>query len=307
VSQKKWSPVIFLLPAVCDLGATSLMYVGLGMTYASVFQMLRGSVVIFTGILSMVFLKQKLFKYHWLGMFFVLTGLAFVGVASMLSGSSGSNAKSPLLGDIFVIAAQIIVAVQMVIEEKMVVKYDVPALQAVGWEGIFGFCIMSCLLVIFYYIPGNSAGNHFESAPDAIYQLLGSKIIMLATFGNIGSIAFFNFFGISVTKAMSATTRTVLDSIRTFVIWIVSLAIGWQDFQYLQVIGFVLLLFGTCVYNRVFEIPGCRPPVLPLDAQETLIDSTIQHDSDSLIDPNSTHSLPKKKGSVSDHDDEDSP
>ena len=42
---------------------------------------------------------------------------------------------------------------------------------------------------------------------------------MLATLGNVASIAFFNFFGISVTKEMSATTRMVLDSIRTFVIW----------------------------------------------------------------------------------------
>ena len=51
-ARKPWSPFIFILPAVCDMTATSCMYIGLTLTHASVFQMLRGSVVIFTGIFS---------------------------------------------------------------------------------------------------------------------------------------------------------------------------------------------------------------------------------------------------------------
>ena len=48
---------------------------------------------------------------------------------------------------------------------------------------------------------------------------------------------------------MSATTRMVLDSVRTLVIWGVSLGVGWQKFQYLQLIGFIILVSGMCVYN----------------------------------------------------------
>ena len=62
-------------------------------------------------------------------------------------------------------------------------------------------------------------------------------------------LAFFNFAGISVTKEMSATTRMVLDSVRTLVIWGVSLGVGWQKFQFLQLIGFLILVAGMCVYN----------------------------------------------------------
>jgi len=69
---------------------------------------------------------------------------------------------------------------------------------------------------------------------------------------------FFNFFGLSVTKTLSATTRMVLDSVRTFIIWGISLAIGWQEFQYLQIIGFVFLLLGTFVYNKIIPIPCLR-------------------------------------------------
>ncbi|KAJ8933758.1 hypothetical protein NQ314_013791 [Rhamnusium bicolor] len=69
--------------------------------------------------------------------------------------------------------------------------------------------------------------------------------------GTIISIAFFNFAGISVTKELSATTRMVLDSIRTIVIWIFSLAFLGQKFHWLQLLGFLFLLIGMCLYNGI--------------------------------------------------------
>ena len=36
----------------------------------------------------------------------------------------------------------------------------------------------------------------------------------------------------------------VLDNGRTLVIWAVTLAIGWQKFQALQILGFLLLVIG---------------------------------------------------------------
>jgi len=191
-------------------------------------------------------------------MLFVLIGLAFVGLASVFSGGSDANAPNPILGDILIICAQVVVGVQMVLEEKYVARYNVPALKAVGLEGLFGLIGTSFFLLIFYYIPGQSAGNRLESTPDAFVQMSNSWVITLALVGTIVSISFFNFFGLSVTKTISATTRMVLDSIRTFVIWGISLGIGWQEFQYLQVIGFVLLLIGTFIYNKILVLP-CLP------------------------------------------------
>jgi len=259
VERVPFNPVIFLLPACCDMTATSLMNVGLTMTYASVFQMLRGSVIIYTGILSVLFLKRKLRLYHWAGMISVLIGLAFVGLASIFSGSS-SNASDPIVGDIIIVCAQIIVAVQMVIEEKFIGKFNVPALQVVGWEGIWGLSVLSCILVLFYYIPGSSAGNHFENAPDAFVMMSNSTPLTLFLLGNVFSIAFFNYFGVSITKYASATTRMVIDSIRTLVIWGWSLAFGLQEFQYFQLIGFAFLILGTCIYNEVLVIPFLGRP-----------------------------------------------
>ena len=66
-------------------------------------------------------------------------------------------------------------------------------------------------------------------------MIKNNHLLIVPICGTIVSIAFFNFAGISVTKEISATTRMVLDSVRTMVIWGVSLLIGWQSFHWLQV------------------------------------------------------------------------
>lgn len=43
LGNQSFNPLIFLPPALCDMCGTSLMYVGLNLTYASSFQMLRGN------------------------------------------------------------------------------------------------------------------------------------------------------------------------------------------------------------------------------------------------------------------------
>lgn len=234
------------------------MYVGLSMTFASSFQMFRGAVIIFVALLSVAFLQRRLVAREWIGIVVIVAGLAMVGGADMMSGNDDSkhSVNDIITGDLLILVAQVITAVQMVYEEKFVAGMDIPALHAVGYEGLFGFATLGILLVPFYYIhvppPFSDNPTHsLENAIDAFYQIKNSWQIMTATLGTILSIAFFNFAGISVTKEISATSRMVLDSVRTFIIWIFSLLIGWQAFQGLQLGGFVTLLFGMCLYNDI--------------------------------------------------------
>ena len=59
-----------------------------------------------------------------------------------------------------------------------------------------------------------------------------------------------------MTKYVNASTRVVLDSLRTMVIWGFSMAIGWETFCYVQIIGFSVLLLGTFVFNGILKVPG---------------------------------------------------
>nr|XP_027206222.1 solute carrier family 35 member F6-like [Dermatophagoides pteronyssinus] len=258
--NRNFNPFIFMIPALCDLTATSVMYIGLNMTSSSSFQMLRGALIIFTGLFSIIFLKRRLRLYHWFGMFLVIGGLIIVGLSDMLS----KNENNSTIGDILIILAQIVVATQMIVEEKYVSGSNVSPLQAVGWEGLFGFVILSILLVPMYFIKikgemfSTNPDNQIEDAIDGFYQIFNSWEVASGISGTILSIAFFNFAGISVTKQLSATTRTVLDSVRTIIIWIFSLAIRVEDFSFYKLGGFFVLLIGMAIYNSVFNGLFCK-------------------------------------------------
>ncbi|CAG2107460.1 unnamed protein product [Medioppia subpectinata] len=299
--SRTFNPMIFLPPALCDMTATSLMYIGLNLTYASSFQMLRGALIIFTGLLSVAFLHRQLKPYEWLGILFVMCGLSIVGTSDLVFGSNDASSRGPnsvIAGDLLIIIAQIIAASQMVIEEKYVSGNNVSPLQAVGWEGLFGVIILSVLLVPMYFIPTghlifDNPDGQMEDAIDGYHQIKNSWQVAVALCGTIVSISFFNFAGISVTKAMSATTRTVLDSIRTFVIWIFSLVIGWEKLSkrtYVQVTGFAILMIGMFLYNNVLIRPflikrgfirGEEPdasdirPILRAEENETAVNPTM--------------------------------
>ena len=201
--------------------ATSVQYIGLTLTYASSFQMLRGAVIIFTGILSTIFLRRRLAWFKWTGMIFVIGGLVTVGVSDMMtqkpckpdnatgdqrvgaeysfqfnyasvsvlsSADCKNDTTSIFVGDLLIFCSQVIVASQMVYEEKFISKYNVPALQAVGWEGTFGFTTLSLLLIPFSFIyVGNSFGHGpryvLEDAYDGVYQLYHNPLLALAFSG----------------------------------------------------------------------------------------------------------------------------
>lgn len=268
VTIPKFNPFIFLPPACCDVLATSLMYIGLNLTTASSFQMLRGSVVIFTGLLSVAFLNARLRAYKWLGMAFVTLGLIIVGLSDIIFNGIDGDINAIITGDLLIIMAQIIVSVQMVTEQNFLLKYDVPPLLAVGLEGVFGFIIVSILLVPMYYIrvPSTFSSNPEHRLEDIVFAFkeMGEKpVILIAIFFLIASIAVFNFAGVSVTKRLAATTRMVLDSVRTIIIWGFSIPLFGDKFIPLQIFGFIFLIFGMFIYNDIFFGPYFRRHILP--------------------------------------------
>lgn len=106
------------------------MYIGLSLTFASSFQMFRGAVIIFVALLSVTFLERRLVAREWGGIFIIVIGLAMVGVADMMAtGTSGHSKNDIITGDLLILMAQIITAIQMVYEEKYVTGMDIPALQ----------------------------------------------------------------------------------------------------------------------------------------------------------------------------------
>jgi hypothetical protein len=88
--------------------------------------------------------------------------------------------------------------------------------------------------------------------------------ILYAGMGICLSISLFNWCGLAVTQNISATSRSTIDTCRTLFIWMSSLALGWETFSWLQVVGFLVLIYGfvifvshlrTFLFNNVVPVP----------------------------------------------------
>lgn len=109
---------LVFVPALCDFSSTYLMYVGMIYIAASVWQMLRGSIVVFTAIIRLTLLKKKTANFEWAGVFIVVIGLIMVGCSDLMSGNAegGGNAEMTqrLMAFGLVLLAQLIQALQTV-------------------------------------------------------------------------------------------------------------------------------------------------------------------------------------------------
>lgn len=110
-------------------------------------------------------------------------------------------------------------------------------MQAVGIEGLCGFGYYLILLIIFQFIPCHNgdlcSGGHVEDTPDAFKQLGSSALLLILIILFALSIAFFNWTGVTTTKYASALARSTIDTSRTLLVWVISMIVGWEEFNWL--------------------------------------------------------------------------
>lgn len=277
---------LLALPACCDITGTTLMNVGLLFVAASIYQMTRGALVLFVGLFSVVFLRRKLYFYQWSALFIVVLGVGIVGLAGALAPhdtlkpdsdsisepvilslraaseeikamASTPAAVQTIIGVLMIAAAQIFSATQFVLEEWILEHYALEPIKVVGWEGVFGFVVTVLGMIILHFAIGRTERGRYGyfDAKEGWRQVFEYKAVAITSILTMISIGGFNFFGISVTRSVSATARSTIDTCRTLFIWIVSLALGWETFKWLQIVGFALLVYGTFLFNDIVRPP----------------------------------------------------
>ncbi|KAG5965602.1 hypothetical protein E4U58_002778 [Claviceps cyperi] len=267
--------MLLALPAICDICGTTLMNVGLLLVAASIFQMTRGALVLFVGVFSVLFLGRHLHLFQWLSLVGVVSGVALVGLAgaiwpdekkapqiggltSVVSSAeeSLSDTARAIIGVLLIAGAQVFTATQFVLEEWMLENSPVEPIKVVGWEGLFGFLVTVLVMIVMHVLVGRTEAGRYGpfDLVEGFRQML-QRNILISSFLTMISIGGFNFFGLSVTRSVSATSRSTIDTCRTLFIWIVSLGLGWETFKYLQIVGFAMLVYSTFVFNGIIHPP----------------------------------------------------
>lgn len=272
---KKTNPIIMMIPCACDLIASTIMTFGLIYISTSIFQMLRGSMVIFSAILSRVFLDRKIRSFHFVGLCLACLALVMVGIAGMMIPQTNTSvtAYQTFMGCCLVVFSQLIQAGQMVIEEFLLKNVNLPALKIVGFEGIWGTLLMiiiACPLA--YLVPGKDYStmphNSLENTWDSLLCLASSGEVIGVTSVFMFAVLMYNCYGMLITDTFNAVNRTIFEAVRTTCIWVTDLCIHaiWPHSPYgevwdmkwswLELAGFVVLISSSFTYNGIIKIPG---------------------------------------------------
>ncbi|KAK7751058.1 hypothetical protein SLS62_007044 [Diatrype stigma] len=303
--------LLLSLPALCDICGTTLMNAGLLMVAASIYQMTRGALVLFVGLFSVVFLRRHLHLFQWASLVGVVLGVALVGLAGAIwpdhaashsasgsgSGSGSFTTRSlaaafgggeeedpsaealrAVVGVLLIAGAQIFTATQFVLEEYLLERSSIEPLEVVGWEGLFGLAATLVIMLVLHAAVGRTDEGRYGmfDMVEGWRQMTQYPQVWVSSLLIMVSIGGFNFFGLSVTRTVSATSRSTIDTCRTLFIWIVSLGLGWETFKWLQVAGFALLVYFTFLFNGIvpppFDFLKPREPV-----EELLPEEPIEH------------------------------
>eukprot|EP00929_Paragymnodinium_shiwhaense_P001042 TRINITY_DN101268_c0_g1_i1.p1 TRINITY_DN101268_c0_g1~~TRINITY_DN101268_c0_g1_i1.p1 ORF type:complete len:412 (-),score=102.72 TRINITY_DN101268_c0_g1_i1:57-1292(-) len=267
-----------LMPATFDILATGLAAMGFLYIPPSVFQLLRGAEMLFTAFFAVAFLHRKLYAFHWIALALCAVGIVLVGIASVWGSEETKDSALSvdtslvLFGMGLTLGSQIVAAAQMVCEEWLLDDLDLPGMEIIGFEGMWGIIIMLAIVFpVVSYLPGSDNG-HLEDVPEAYQMVLHNPALwslqLLYTF----SCFTYNISGIAVTEELSAVHRVMIEAMRTLCVWVFGLIVHyfvdeeaafgevWTKYSWMEAFGFVLLIIGQAVYGAMWKIPGLYYP-----------------------------------------------
>ena len=274
------------IPASLDVLGSGLSGVSMLFISASVWQMLRGSMIIYTAVLSVVYLKRRLTFQHTAGLMLATLGLTLVGLSAYFDSpeaseyrtlfrgtvlgeyTEGGSSSLVVFGILLTVLSQLCSAMQVVVEESMLTsasQYESPSpARVVAFEGLWGLLIMVIVLLVMQWVPGADHGS-YENSVDSIQKMSNNMFLVFLIGLYCVSIALFNQCGMTVSKELSSLYRTLIDSLRALVVWGAQLVMfyefgsstygtPWTANSWMQLCGFIFLLLGTLVYNEVIVI-----------------------------------------------------
>lgn len=260
---------IINVPTLFDLFATACGTTGLLYTTVSVYQMLRGAQLIFTALLSVVFLRRRLSSTNLAGITLCVGGIILVGLANIWGEASPRSRNDTTFGVLIILAGQVLQASQVVLEEHLLQNLEMSSVRIVAYEGMFG--CLHCLVWVFpilYFLPGNDAG-HIEDTGDAFYMVCHSWQIAAVIATDMAIMLAYNVCGMEVTNNLSAVSRVIIETLRTLFVWICDIILfyvissgklgeKWTSYSFLQALGFFLTVAGTLCYNYEHLIADYR-------------------------------------------------
>lgn len=263
----------FIAPAISDAleGILSLVTVAfVGNSYDS---MMKAGTLIGCSLLARFWFKRYYYPHQWWAIVVVILSITMVGCAGVLnSGNDTINTSPGVIAIILTlkIMSQIGYSVKLSYEEYFQKEKNYHPIMVCGLEGCWSSIVCLCIcLPAAQYLPGTDGLGIHEDTVETIRMIKGNPLIIIGiVFLYIISLSY-NIISNYLIKASSSVVRSLMESVRTFVIWMLSFVIyyslnasknpeinyfkqlgeDWGNGSYLQIVGFVIMTFGILQYN----------------------------------------------------------
>ncbi|HLD77911.1 MAG TPA: DMT family transporter [archaeon] len=222
------------LAAIAVIGGAAaffLFFSGLSLTTAGRAAFLQKTLPLFVALLAFVFLKERLSRLHWGALGLMLLGLAGIAFATISPAEFWTN---PQLGDLLVIGATVLWAVETVISRKAMVD-GATSFVVVFARMFFGGAILFGAVLL----------------TKSLAALLALTQAQLASIGiSTGLLFLYVLFFYGALKLISAARAATLLLLAPVVSLLISIGVLGEPAPLLQLAGSAAILVGAFLVAR---------------------------------------------------------
>jgi len=260
----KMTFVNMILPSVLEFVGQTMFLMGAMRIPMSLSLTLKGARVVFSALLLVIFLKRKLFAFHWVAIVLTLVGIVISSLKEMIQPSSSKEFTTAdvLIGIALVLAGEFIRSMRTVLEEKLMKKLKYDALLVVGLQGIYALVLSVPALFVVNAIQ--TSKGPLEDINVTMSQFFSSSIVMGISFTTPITVPGLFVSGAYVTKLMSAVHNALTTIITNSIVWALALIVYAIDdkrgeklvaLSSVQLVGFLIVLFASLMYDAIIRIP----------------------------------------------------
>ncbi len=264
----------------------------------TVFQMILGSVVIYTPLLSRIFLKKKLYKHTIIGILLSIIAFGLIcGFSFMLDKSTDQpdyDFRTILTAIGLMLIGLLFTSIQRVYEEYLLKNIETSVYRFIGLEGLFGVFLFAIIHTFVFGLVNYVNHTHLFDIGSTLIFLSRNPNLIFTSVLLIGCHFLHELNGIIITKYVSATFRVVTDVLKVILVWFAEIFIydiesGIKNkyyyalFTFLFLFIYMLLIFGNILINELMKISICGLNKNFGRYNEESLDDSFEHEEYALV------------------------
>lgn len=265
----KFGKFAYIFPATCEFINSVLEVLCYNYLQAASIVSLQILAIIYVLYYRIFHVNRNVFRHHKLGISFFLFGIVFVIFETAFNPTESHKEGEILLAIGLMAISELFAAFNLISVERLMHRFHTSPGEVNFLKGSIGLFL--CILL--YYPIGLLLTLIFPSS-NIIEPLNSSRQAesILYTTGLVLVFCLLNFFAVVILKFTEALTVCTINSGRIVIVWTVYMAIDFDNFDILKIIGAFLVILGLLIYNEFLIIPCCG---LKESAQQSMEENAI--------------------------------